>query len=86
MSRFLPLFLFLSVPAFAAIVAGPEIPLSAPVIGEAVFDQSRPRIAVRQQLLAPHLHFYNHHRMHSALADQPPISRLTLNNVMRRDS
>lgn len=42
--------------------------------------------AERQQLLGPYLHFYNHHRMHSALADQPPISRLTLNNVMRRDS
>ena len=40
----------------------------------------------RKQLLEPYLHFYNHHRMHSALADQPPISRLTLNNVMRRDS
>lgn len=42
--------------------------------------------AERQQLLGPYLHFYNHHRMHSALAEQPPISRLTLNNVMRRDS
>ena len=42
--------------------------------------------AERHQLLAPYLHFYNHHRMHSALAAQPPISRLTLNNVMRRDS
>jgi transposase InsO family protein len=40
----------------------------------------------RQQLLGPYLHFYNHHRMHSALANQPPISRLNLNNVMRRDS
>jgi transposase InsO family protein len=42
--------------------------------------------AERQQLLDPYLHFYNHHRMHSALANQPPISRLNLNNVMRRDS
>lgn len=40
----------------------------------------------RQNLLEPYLHFYNHHRMHSSLADQPPISRLILNNVMRRDS
>ena len=39
----------------------------------------------RQKLLTPYLHFYNHHRMHSALAGQPPISRLNLNNVMRRD-
>ncbi len=42
--------------------------------------------AERQQLLGPYLHFYNHHRMHSALADQPPISRLTLNNVVRRNN
>ena len=41
--------------------------------------------AERQRLLTPYLHFYNHHRMHSALAAQPPISRLPLNNVMRRD-
>ena len=40
----------------------------------------------RKQLLTPYLHFYNYHRMHSALADQPPISRLNLNNVLRRDS
>jgi len=40
----------------------------------------------RQRMLTPYLHFYNHHRMHTALAGQPPISRLTLNNVMRRDS
>jgi transposase InsO family protein len=40
----------------------------------------------RQRLLAPYLHFYNHHRMHSALAGQPPISRLTLNNVVRLDN
>ena len=40
--------------------------------------------AERLQLLGPYLHFYNHHRMHSALADLPPFSRLTLNNVMRR--
>ena len=42
--------------------------------------------AERQKLLGPYLHFYNHHRMHSALADLPPFSRLSLNNVMRRNS
>jgi transposase InsO family protein len=42
--------------------------------------------AERQKLLSPYLHFYNHHRMHSALNGQPPISRLTLNNLLRRDS
>ena len=42
--------------------------------------------AERKQLLEPYLYFYNHHRMHSALADQPPIFRLTLNNLTRRDT
>ena len=42
--------------------------------------------ADRQKLLGPYLHFYNHHRMHSALNDQPPISRLILNNVVRHHS
>jgi len=42
--------------------------------------------ADRHHLLRPYLHFYNHHRAHTALAGQPPISRLTLNNVMRLDS
>lgn len=45
MSRTLPLFLLLSSPLFAAIVPGPEIPLTVPVIGEAAFDQSNARIA-----------------------------------------
>ena len=42
--------------------------------------------ADRQQLLSPYLHFYNHHRMHTALSDLPPISRLPLNNLLRRDT
>ena len=42
--------------------------------------------AERQQLLDPYLHFYNHHRMHSSLNDLPPISRLTMNNLLRRDN
>ena len=41
--------------------------------------------ADRHRLLFPYMHFYNHHRAHTALAGLPPISRLTLNNVMRRD-
>jgi transposase InsO family protein len=31
----------------------------------------------RRQALPAWLHFYNHHRAHSAIAAQPPISRLT---------
>jgi transposase InsO family protein len=38
----------------------------------------------RSRWLPRWLHFYNHHRMHQSLANQPPISRLPLlNNVMR---
>jgi len=40
----------------------------------------------RAQLLPLYLHFYNHHRAHSALARQPPVSRLNLNNVLRTHS
>jgi transposase InsO family protein len=42
--------------------------------------------AARCQMLKPYLHFYNHHRLHSALDGLPPISRLSLNNVLRRDN
>jgi transposase InsO family protein len=36
--------------------------------------------------LAPYMHFYNYHRAHSSLGDNPPISRLARNNVLRRNS
>lgn len=39
----------------------------------------------RTRLLPSYLHFYNHHRSHSALGGHPPISRLDLNNVLRND-
>ena len=42
--------------------------------------------AKRSQLLPRYLHFYNHHRAHAALAGQPPISRLMLNNLVRNYS
>lgn len=38
----------------------------------------------RNQALGAWLHFYNHHRPHSALNGQPPISRL--NNLVGNDS
>ena len=38
----------------------------------------------RNQALKAWLHFYNHHRPHSALGGQPPISRL--NNLVGNDS
>uniref|UniRef100_UPI000A7A453A integrase core domain-containing protein n=1 Tax=Nocardia miyunensis TaxID=282684 RepID=UPI000A7A453A len=31
----------------------------------------------RRQALPDWLHFYNHHRVHSAIGNQPPITRLT---------
>ena len=37
--------------------------------------------AHRQAALQPWMHRYNHHRPHSALGYQPPISRIPLNNV-----
>lgn len=42
--------------------------------------------AERRQWLDPYLHFFNYHRAHSSLGDQPPISRLVRNNVLRRNS
>jgi len=40
----------------------------------------------RRRWLTPYLHFYNYHRAHSALAYNPPISRLDRNNVLTRNS
>ena len=37
----------------------------------------------RVHLLEKYLHFYNHHRAHSALGGRPPYSSLNLNNVVR---
>ena len=45
-----------------------------------------PTSDARRQLLRPFLHFYNHHRAHSALGYSPPISRFVGNNVLRLDS
>jgi transposase InsO family protein len=46
------------------------------------FDSS----AHRAQLLPRYLHFYNHHRAHTSLGRNPPISRLNLNNLVRNYS
>lgn len=40
----------------------------------------------RKRWLTPYLHFYNYHRAHTAIAYNPPISRLDRNNVLRRNS
>src|SRR5271157_1736175 len=39
--------------------------------------------AQRSRLLTRYLHFYNHHRAHTALRRNPPFSRLDLNNLVR---
>lgn len=40
----------------------------------------------RKRWLTPYLHFYNYHRAHTSLGDNPPISRLDRNNVLTRNS
>ena len=40
----------------------------------------------RVHVLDQYLHFYNHHRAHSALGGRPPVSRLNLNNLVRINS
>lgn len=42
--------------------------------------------AERKRWLTPYVHFYNFHRAHTAIAYNPPISRLDRNNVLRRNS
>lgn len=39
--------------------------------------------AKRTWLLSHYLHFYNHHREHTALGRRPPLSMINLNNVVR---
>jgi len=45
-----------------------------------------PNSAHRQAALQPWMHRYNHHRPHSALGDQPPISRIPRNNLSNLNS
>ena len=45
-----------------------------------------PSSAHRTAVLPRYLHFYNHHRAHSALGRNPPSTRLMLNNVVRNNT
>jgi transposase InsO family protein len=40
----------------------------------------------RREMLPRYLHVYNHHRGHTALGSQPPITRLLGNNALKRDT
>jgi len=45
-----------------------------------------PSSQARRDLLDRYLHVYNYHRAHTALGDQPAISRLDGNNAVTRDT
>ena len=51
---------------------------------EWAYARAFPTSAERTRWLTPWLHYYNHHRRHTALNGQPPISRLVLSdNVLK---
>lgn len=56
------------------------------LLREWAYRFSYPSSARRMAMLTDYLHFYNHHRAHSALGYNPPISRLVGNNLLRRDN
>lgn len=56
------------------------------LLRECIYRFSYESSEQRTDALARYLHFYNHHRGHSSLNDNVPISRLIGNNVLRRDS
>lgn len=47
---------------------------------EWAYARAFPTSAERTRLLTPWLHYYNHHRRHTALQGHPPISRLVLSD------
>lgn len=49
---------------------------------EWAYLQAFPTSAERTQAMRPWLHRYNHHRPHSALGGNPPLSRLTKDNLL----
>ena len=56
------------------------------LLRECIYRFSYHSSAQREQALGRYVHFYNHHRGHSSLNDNAPISRLPRNNVLRRDN
>lgn len=56
------------------------------LLRECIYRFSYDSSAQREAALGRYLHFYNHHRGHSSLNDNPPFSRLIGNNVLRRNT
>lgn len=56
------------------------------LLRECIYRFSYDSSSQREQALGRYLHFYNHHRGHTSLNDNAPISRLTGNNVLTRNS
>lgn len=55
------------------------------LLRECIYRFSYDSSTQRAEALGRYLHFYNHHRAHSALNYNAPISRLIGNNVLTRD-
>lgn len=56
------------------------------LLREWAYRFSYPNSDERRRWLLPYLHFYNAHRRHSAVGDNPPLSRLERNNLLTNDS
>jgi transposase InsO family protein len=56
------------------------------LLRECVYRFSYDSSEQRCHAIDRYIHFYNHHRAHSSLNDNAPITRLTGNNVLRRNS
>jgi transposase InsO family protein len=56
------------------------------LLRECIYRFSYDNSEQRSDALCRYMHFYNHHRGHTSLNDNAPISRLPRNNVLRRDN
>ncbi len=55
------------------------------LLRECVYRFSYDSSEQRREAIGRYVHFYNHHRDHTSLNDNAPITRLTGNNVLRRN-
>ena len=56
------------------------------LLRECVYRFSYDSSEQRSEAIGRYVHFYNHHRAHTSLNDNAPITRLTGNNVLRRNN